>query len=284
MIKVEQLRYTYRKQSAPAIDNISFEIDKGEIFGFLGPSGAGKSTTQKVLIRLLKGFHGQVEVLNRKLETWDQNYYNHIGVGFELPNHYLKLTAIENLNFFASFYDKPLRNPLELLRSVGLEAAAQQRVAEFSKGMKMRLNFVRALMHQPEILFFDEPTTGLDPGNARIIKNIILGLKQQGKTIFITTHSMQDAEELCDRVAFIVDGKIASIEAPRELKLQYGQRIVKVEYLDHILRQKELELDGLGENPEFLQLIREKNIQTIHTEEASLEDVFIQITGKRLSS
>lgn len=284
MIKVEQLQYAYPQTDFQAVNQVSFEIAKGEIFGFLGPSGAGKSTTQKVLIRLLKGYEGRVEVLGKMLSNWDESYYNHIGVGFELPNHYLKLTALENLEFFASFYDRPKRSAMELLAQVGLEDAAKKRVSEFSKGMKMRLNFVRALLHNPEILFFDEPTSGLDPGNARILKQIILDLKKDGKTIFITTHSMQDAEELCDRVAFIVDGKIASIESPRELKLQYGKRMVRVEYLENTLHQREFELDGLGQNAEFLQLLQQKNIQTIHTEEASLEDVFIQITGKQLSN
>jgi fluoroquinolone transport system ATP-binding protein len=284
MIKVEQLQYAYPQTDFLAVNQVSFEIKKGEIFGFLGPSGAGKSTTQKVLIRLLKGYEGRVEVLGKMLSQWDESYYNHIGVGFELPNHYLKLTALENLDFFASFYDRPKRDAMELLAQVGLEDAAKKRVSEFSKGMKMRLNFVRALLHNPDILFFDEPTSGLDPGNARILKQIILDLKKDGKTIFITTHSMQDAEELCDRVAFIVDGKIASIESPRELKLQYGKRMVRVEYLENTLHQREFELDGLGQNAEFLQLLQQKDIQTIHTEEASLEDVFIQITGKQLSN
>ena len=284
MIKVEQLQYAYPQADFLAVNQVNFEIEKGEIFGFLGPSGAGKSTTQKVLIRLLKGYEGRVEVLGKMLSQWDESYYNHIGVGFELPNHYLKLTALENLDFFASFYDRPKRNAMELLAQVGLEDAAKKRVSEFSKGMKMRLNFVRALLHNPDILFFDEPTSGLDPGNARILKQIILDLKKDGKTIFITTHSMQDAEELCDRVAFIVDGKIASIESPRELKLQYGKRMVRVEYLENTLHQQEFELDGLGQNAEFLQLLQQKDIQTIHTEEASLEDVFIQITGKQLSN
>ena len=283
MIKVEQLKYTYHKEEVPAVNQISFEIDQGEIFGFLGPSGAGKSTTQKVLIKLLKDFKGRVEVMDKPLQNWDHAYYNHIGVGFELPNHYLKLSALENLRFFASFYDRKVQDPLPLLEKVGLGDAAEKRVSEFSKGMKMRLNFVRALMHDPEILFFDEPTSGLDPVNGQILKDIILDLKAQGKTIFITTHSMQDAEALCDRVAFIVEGKIASIESPRALKLQYGKRSVQVEYLEDGLKQAEFDLDQLGNNPEFLQLIKEKNIQTIHTKEASLEEVFIKITGTRLS-
>lgn len=283
MIKVSQLYFKYSGTSENTIQGLDFEIAKGEIFGFLGPSGAGKSTTQKILIKLLQGYEGQAEVMGKDLSSWGSDYYNHIGVGFELPNHYLKLTAKENLDFFASFYDRPCLKPEELLPMVGLEADADKKVSGFSKGMKMRLNFIRSFMHQPEILFFDEPTSGLDPVNARIMKNIILDLKNQGKTIFVTTHSMQDADELCDRVAFILDGKIPIIESPRELKLKNGKRLVRVEYGDTEKKEKEFALDGLGNNTGFLELLQQEIVQTIHTEEATLEDVFIKVTGKKLS-
>lgn len=283
MIKVKQLTYAYPQAKENTVHSLDFEIAKGEIFGFLGPSGAGKSTTQKILIKLLQGYEGQAEVMGKDLSKWDSEYYNHVGVGFELPNHYLKLTAQENLQFFASFYDRPCRPPGELLAMVGLEEDANKLVSGFSKGMKMRLNFVRSFMHDPEILFFDEPTSGLDPVNARIIKNIIRDLQEAGKTIFITTHSMLDADELCDRVAFIVDGKIQVIESPRELKLQNGRRTVRVEYGEDLRREREFALDGLGKNAGFLDLLQQEAIQTIHTEEATLEDVFIKITGRKLS-
>lgn len=283
MIKVKQLTYAYPQAEQNTIHSLDFEIEKGEIFGFLGPSGAGKSTTQKILIKLLQGYEGQAEVMGKDLAKWDSEYYNHIGVGFELPNHYLKLTALENLQFFAAFYDHPCRPPAELLAMVGLGEEANKKVSGFSKGMKMRLNFIRSFMHDPEILFFDEPTSGLDPVNARIIKNIIRDLRDDGKTIFITTHSMIDADELCDRVAFIVDGKIPLIDSPRELKLQNGRRMVRVEYGEERRREKEFALDGLGNNVGFLNLLQEEAIQTIHTEEATLEDVFIKITGRKLT-
>ena len=282
MISVERLEFTYPKNDTPTIKGISFDIQQGEIFGFLGPSGAGKSTTQKVLIRLLKNYDGDIEVLNKKLNNWGTDYYEHIGVGFELPNSYSKLTAIENLQFFGSFYKRPVQDPVALLAMVGLEEDGNKKVSDFSKGMKMRLNFVRSFMHRPDIIFFDEPTSGLDPVNARIMKNIILDLKRKGTTIFLTTHVMQDADELCDRVAFIVDGKIALIDAPKALKLAHGQRLVRVEYRDGLSHQKEYPLDGLGQNEEFLSVLREKDVQTIHTEEATLEDIFIKVTGRSL--
>lgn len=284
MIDVQNLLYTYPGQLRPTVKDISFEVRPGEIFGFLGPSGAGKSTAQKVLTRLLGNFDGRINVMGKALEKWGVEYYNHIGVGFELPNHYHKLSAEENLQFFGSFYDRPVRKPAELLAMVGLEAHARKRVSDFSKGMKMRLNFLRAIMHDPELLFFDEPTAGLDPGNARILKNIILDLKAQGKTIFLTTHHMQDADQLCDRIAFLADGRIELIDSPKALKLRYGRRLVRVEYRNGKIESREFPLDGLGDNPEFLRLLREESIETIHTEEATLDDIFIEVTGKRLDS
>jgi fluoroquinolone transport system ATP-binding protein len=282
MIKVQDLKYTYSKNDNPTIKGLSFQIFKGEIFGFLGPSGAGKSTTQNILTRLLRNYQGKISILNKELKHWKNDFYEHIGVGFELPNHYLKLTAKENLEFFSTFYKRKVTKPVELLEMVGLEHDANKKVSDFSKGMKMRLNFVRAFMHNPEIVFFDEPTSGLDPVNAKIIKDIILDLKAQGKTIFVTTHNMYDADKLCDRVAFIIDGEIKLIDQPKKLKLQYGQRKVRVEYTNGQTYSKEFALDFLGQNSEFLSLIKKERIDSIHTEEATLEDIFIKVTGRNL--
>ena len=285
MISAKNISFTYPGGTRPAVDDVSFEISKGEIFGFLGPRGAGKSTTQKVLIRLLKDYQGEIEVLGKALNTWDESYYEEIGVGFELPNHYTKLTALENLQFFGSFYSKEIQNPKDLLALVGLENDGNKKMSEFSKGMKMRLNFIRAFMHNPQIIYFDEPTSGLDPVNARKIKDIILDLKAQGKTIFLTTHDMMVADELCDRVAFIVDGKLATVNAPQALKVAHGSRTVKVAYQNgrpepHIAT---FDLDGLGDNQEFLQILKAGNVQTLHSEEATLESIFIEVTGTQLT-
>lgn len=282
MIKVNNLVFSYPKQDIQTIKGIDFQIDRGQIFGFLGPSGAGKSTVQKILTKLLENYSGDISVMGKPLKSWNHLYYEHIGVGFELPNHYLKLTALENLRFFASFYRKKMVDPMALLSKIGLEKDAQKKVEEFSKGMKMRLSFVRALLHDPEILFFDEPTSGLDPVNARIMKDIILDLKKEGKTIFLTTHNMQDANELCDQVAFITDGEIRLVDAPRQLRLDYGSKTIQVEYRNGELNKKEFNLDGLGNNSAFQQLIREFPIESIHSQEATLEDIFITVTGKSL--
>jgi len=282
MIKVENLNFKYKKNKNQALKNINFEINKGEIFGFLGPSGAGKSTTQKILIKVLNNFSGNINILNKPLQNLSSDFYNNIGVGFELPNHYLKLTGKENLSLFASFYDKKTIPPEVLLQMVGLENDADKKVENYSKGMKMRLNFVRSLMHSPEIYFFDEPTSGLDPTNARNLKDIILDLKSKGKTIFLTTHNMHDADELCDRVAFINDGEISTIDSPKELKLKYGKRKVKIEYLNHSIKTEEFDMDTLSSNENFFSILKNEKIRSIHSEEATLEDIFIKITGQKL--
>lgn len=283
-IVVRQLAFAYPSASAPAVADVSFEVNEGEIFGFLGPSGAGKSTTQRILIRLLRSYQGAIEVFQRELRLWDRSYYQRIGVQFELPNHYAKLTARENLALFGSLYAGPQEDPRALLSLVGLADAADTRVGRFSKGMQMRLSFVRALLHRPPLLFLDEPTAGLDPANARTIVRHIQRLQAEGKTIFLTTHNMRLADELCDRVAFLVDGRIALIDSPRNLKLRYGTRRVTVEFQAGARRaQRVFDLQGIGENAAFLDLLRTRAIETLHTQEASLEDIFIQVTGQGLA-
>jgi len=283
MLKVQNLEFTYPKSKKKAINGISFDIEKGEIFGFLGPNGAGKSTTQKIIIGLLKEYNGHVELMDKDLKSWKTDIYNRIGVCFELPNHYQKLTALENLQLFSSFYRRRTIPPMKLLSMVELEKDANTRVGAFSKGMRTKLNFVRSLINDPEILFLDEPTTGLDPVSSRQIKNIILQLKKTGKTIFLTTHNMTDADELCDRVGFIVEGKIVLTESPKELKIKHGKKIVKVEYLkEDKLVSEEFNLSNLGGNTQFLSLLNSGKVQTIHTAEATLEDIFIKATGRKL--
>ena len=170
MIRVSNLAYTYPGANQETLHGLNFDIAEGEIFGFLGPSGAGKSTTQKLLIGLLKEYGGVIEVMDRQLSDWGQDYYEHVGVSFELPNHYLKLTALENLKYFQSLYSGETHAPMEVLDWVGLKAEADKKVAEYSKGMKVRLNVARSILHNPKVLFLDEPTGGLDPVNAHNIK------------------------------------------------------------------------------------------------------------------
>lgn len=281
MIKVEILKFQYPKSNEFTLKGISFEIKKGEIFGFLGPSGAGKSTTQKVLYKILSGFDGSVSIDGRNIQDWDNSYYEKIGVGFELPNHYLKLTGKENMELFASFYKNlENRNTTELFEMVDLQDAIKKPVEAYSKGMKVRLNFLRAIQHNPDILFFDEPTSGLDPVNALKIKQHILDLKSQGKTIFITTHSMDIADQLCDRVSFIVNGQLIATDTPQNFKDNHGREAVKVELKNG--NTNEFPLKDLGNNSTFLDYLKQDEVKRIHTLEATLEEVFISITGKSL--
>lgn len=281
MIQVTNLSYSYPRSNEIVLKNLSFEIVRGEIFGFLGPSGAGKSTTQRVLYKILHDFTGEISVNNKSLKDWGNEYFERVGVGFELPNHYLKLTAKENLKLFASFYpEKDLLDLDELFEIFGLTEDVDKRVQEFSKGMKMRLNFIRAIMHDPDILFLDEPTAGLDPINAQKIKRYIIKLKDEGKTIFVTTHDMTTADELCDRVSFIADGEIRLTEKPSVLKNRYGRQTVKVELQTG--QTAEFPIEGLGNNPKFLAFISQDEILRINTQEATLEEVFIKVTGTAL--
>lgn len=282
-VVVNNLEFRYPKSDKKAVDNISFSINKGEVFGFLGPNGAGKTTTQKIIIGLLKSYQGNVELLGKNLRQWNIDIYNKIGVGFELPNHYQKLTALENLELFSSFYQDKTIPPMDLLEMVELEKDAYQRVGTFSKGMKSKLNFARSLLNDPEILFLDEPTTGLDPVSSRLIKTIIKNKRKEGKAIFLTTHNMNDADELCDRVGFIVDGNLILTESPRELKIRHGKKIVKIEYVkNNELVSQEYDMLHLADNKEFVDILRSENVQTIHSKEATLDDIFIKATGRKI--
>jgi fluoroquinolone transport system ATP-binding protein len=280
LYEIKHLQYRYQAKKDYVVKDLNLNIQEGQIFGLLGPSGAGKSTTQKILIKLLPGYEGEILFRGKPLKHWHQNFYESIGVGFEMPVHFNKLTAIENLSYFASLYQKKT-DFRSLLVRVGLGEAMHQPVGQFSKGMKMRLNFVKALLNDPEVLFLDEPTNGLDPTNARIIKDMILEQKQKGKTILITTHLMGDVEELCDDVAFIAQGQLIETATPKALKLKYGKRELKVEYLDREqLISTTFPLDELVSNTTFMQLIKEKTIVTMHSQETSLDKIFIEITGK----
>ncbi|MBD2871779.1 ABC transporter ATP-binding protein [Paenibacillus arenilitoris] len=284
VIEADQLFFAYPGTKKRILHGLSFSIGPGEIFGFLGPSGAGKSTTQKILIGALKSYEGRVQVLGEEIRNSRSDYYERIGVAFEFPNFYAKLTALENLKLFRSLYAGETEDPMRLLERVGLGDAAHAKVSELSKGMKMRLNFCRALLHRPPVLFLDEPTSGLDPVNARIMKELMLERRAEGTTIVITTHNMQAAEELCDRVAFIVDGRIKLIDSPRELRLRQGKKRVRVEYMDGEQRHtEEFAIDGLHRNERFLALLARFEVETIHSLEASLEQIFIDVTGRTLA-
>lgn len=283
MIRVQDVYLKYPSKKADTIQGISFEVKRGEIFGFLGPSGAGKSTMQKILTGVLRNYRGTVRVFDNEVKNRTRDYYEKIGVDFEFPNFYSKFSALENLNYFASLYNTKPTDPMELLERVGLQNDADKKVGEYSKGMKMRLSFVRCIMHRPELLFLDEPTSGLDPNNARTLKDMILEQKAEGKTIILTTHNMHDAEELCDRVAFIVDGKIKALNTPHALRQSKADTKVTFSFMkDRQEIEKSCLLAELGKSTEFETALKTGVLKSIHSKEQTLEDVFIALTGRCL--
>ncbi|MFQ5448611.1 MAG: ATP-binding cassette domain-containing protein [Saprospiraceae bacterium] len=283
MISVHGLYHSYSNDEKYAVKDVSFEIPKGEVFGFLGPSGAGKSTTQGVLTGLLPLQRGEVTVAGYDAKSLSRKMFNKIGMSFEQSNVYSKLTAKENLEFYRRLFDVPTREPEELLALVGLDGKASVRAGEFSKGMKHRLTFARSMINNPELWFLDEPTTGLDPAIALTIKNIIREQNKKGVTVFLTTHNMFIADELCDRVAFIVDGEIKLIDSPKNLKRQYGEQLVNVEYRSNgDTVQEAFSTVVEADKARLQQVIAGHDILSMHTKEATLEEIFIKVTGREL--
>ena len=284
MIKVKNLYHSYNNDGQFAVQDASFEIPDGEIFGFLGPSGAGKSTTQGILTGLLPLQRGEVTVAGFDIKFIKRNMFNKIGMSFEQSNVYSKMTAKENLDFYKKLFDVETRDSEELIKLVGLDGKENIRAGEFSKGMKHRLTFARSMLNNPELWFLDEPTTGLDPAIAADIKDIIRQQNKKGVTIFLTTHNMYIADELCDRVAFIIDGEIKLIDSPKKLKLAYGEQLVEVEYQKNGEIAIETFSTVLDDDKKRLQEVIAKNdIQSMHTKEATLEEIFIKVTGRGLA-
>lgn len=283
MIKVKNLYHSYSNDENYAVNDVSFEIEKGEIFGFLGPSGAGKSTTQNILVGLLELQKGEVEVAGYDIKHIKNKMFNKIGMSFEQSNVYNKMSGLENLEFYRKLFDVETRDPMELIKLVGLDGKENIKAGKYSKGMKHRLTFARSMINNPEIWFLDEPTTGSDPAIASIIKDIIRAENEKGVTVFLTTHNMFIADELCDRVAFIVDGKIRLIDSPKQLKLKYGKKLVEVEYIKDGEQTIEKFSTVFEEDKDkLIEVIKKYDIQTMHTKEATLEEIFIKVTGRGL--
>lgn len=233
VIEVKNLKREYelkkkslfsKKKRLTAVDGISFSVHEGEIFGLLGENGAGKTTTIKMLITLLTPTEGVCKVLG--FDTFGQEKEIRKKINFIFGGEmgvYRRLSARDNLKYFANLYllDKHVAEQRieALLKLVGLEESADQLTETYSKGMIQRLQIARGLINEPEIIFMDEPTVGLDPLGARMLRDIIIELKKQGKTILLTTHYMYEAEELCDRVALMKKGKLIALDTPEQLKL-----------------------------------------------------------------
>jgi ABC-2 type transport system ATP-binding protein len=220
-IEIQNLTRDY--DGLRAVDHISFEVEPGEIFGFLGPNGAGKTTTIKMLTGQLRPTSGQARVMGCDVVEERQRLKPQIGVVFEHQNVYERLSARDNLLFAARLYGVDKRRVDEMLDRVGLADRARGKVKKFSNGMKQRLLIARALLHQPKVLFLDEPTRGLDPHVARDIRSFVAELARQGVTVFLTTHTMEEADQLSNRVALLDQGKIVALDTPQQLKKDRGE-------------------------------------------------------------
>jgi ABC-2 type transport system ATP-binding protein len=220
-IQVRELTRDYN--GLRAVDGITFTVESGEIFGFLGPNGAGKTTTIKVLTGQLRPTSGTAQVAGYDVVKERQQLKPRIGVVFECQNLYERLSARDNLVFAARLYGVPRGRVDQVLAQVGLTGRARDRIKKYSNGMKQRLLIARALLHEPQVLFLDEPTRGLDPNVARDIRSIVADLARQGVTVFLTTHYMEEADQLSDRVAIIDLGRIVALDTPEQLKVMHGE-------------------------------------------------------------
>jgi ABC-2 type transport system ATP-binding protein len=221
MKAIEVYELTRDYNGLRALDGITFSVEPGEIFGFLGPNGAGKTTTIKILTGQLRPTSGRACVAGCDVVTERDRLKPQIGVVFEHQNIYERLSARDNLVFAARLYGINTGAADDALAQVGLSDRSQEKTKNFSNGMKQRLLIARALLHRPKVLFLDEPTRGLDPNVARDIRGFIAALAQQGVTVFLTTHYMEEADRLCDRVAIIDQGRIVAMNSPEHLKAEY---------------------------------------------------------------
>lgn len=282
MIEVRDLTFSYGKDRQ-ALHGLNFTVEDGEIFGFLGPNGSGKSTTQKILTGILKGHNGKVSLFGQDISAaHTQDFFQKIGVLFEFPYLYANLSAVDNLKYFSSFYPRAqLRDVGELLEKLEFQPDFLKKpVSSYSKGMRQRASMARALLSNPRLLFLDEPTSGLDPSGAVLFRKIIEEERRKGTTVFLTTHNMLDADLLCDRVAFLSNGRIMAMDTPKNLKERNSNRRVSVCYLYRGKREeKTIEAPELEAGLPFAH----DEIISIHSQEPTLEDMFIRYTGRGLT-
>jgi ABC-2 type transport system ATP-binding protein len=277
-VEVRDLRKHYGQ--VRAVDGISFAVAAGEIFGLLGHNGAGKTTTIRVLTGRARPTEGDASVLGHDVVRAREAIRPLINLVFEDQNLYERMSARENLRLFATLYGAPLTRADELLELVGLREAGRRAVKTYSSGMKQRLMVARALVNSPRVLFLDEPTRGLDPTSAREIRALVARLASENVTIVLTTHYMEEADELCHRVAFLSQGKIVALDTPRELKLRHGQRTAKVLLSDR--REASVRLDDPADAERLAEWMRAGEVAAMHSEEGTLEDVFVALAGRPL--
>lgn len=277
-IQVRDLVKTYG--DVHAVDGISFDVMPGEVFGFLGHNGAGKTTTIRMLTGRTRPTGGTAMIAGHDVVRDRDAIKPIINLVFEDPNLYERFTGVQNLEIFADLYGVPRKRAGELMELVRLTDAGKRKVRTYSSGMKQRLLVARSLINSPKVLFLDEPTRGLDPTSARELRDLIRQLSDQGTTVFLTTHYMEEADELSDRVAFLSAGRIVALDTPQELKLRYGSRTASV-----LLRSREeqtISLDDPADAERLAGWMRDDQVLTMHSREGTLEDVFIALAGRSL--
>lgn len=279
-IKTEQITKAFGAKTV--LDGIDLDIESGGIFGLLGPSGAGKTTLIKILTGQLSPDSGIAYIGGKDSQKLTGADHKHFGITMDNFGLYDRLSCYENLKIFARIYDLPNSSISDVLSKVGLSDAAKTPAEKLSKGMTGRLKLARAFMTDPDILFLDEPTSGLDPVSADEIHKIIFSEKARGKTVFLTTHTMTEAEKLCDKIALLNEGKIVEYGAPEEICRRYDhQRMLKI----HLCDGQDMELPHTRDAASALaELIVSGRAETIHTTEPDLETVFMELTGKELSA
>jgi ABC-2 type transport system ATP-binding protein len=287
MIEARELRRSFGAKEAVA--GISFSARRGEIFGLLGPNGAGKTTTIRLLTGQIDPSGGSATVAGCDVVTQRAQLKTRIGVVFEEQNLYERLSARRNLLFSCWLYGLPARRADEVLELVGLRDRAKDPVSQFSNGMKQRLVIARALLHTPPVLFLDEPSRGLDPIAARDVRRLIQHLRQAGTTILLTTHLMEEADQLCQQVAFLVNGRLVANDTPRTLKLAHGQHALQVTLADGqpspsgagAFHDVTLRMDDPADQARLAEWLAAGGVRAIHSQEATLEEVFIEVAGVR---
>ena len=273
MITVEKI--TKRFGNKTALNQIQFNVDKGEIFGFLGPSGAGKTTLINILTGQLKADEGTTQLLGKDTKDLTPEDLAHIGLVGDSSGYYEKLSLEKNLIVYAKIYGLPNSRVDEVLEQVGLLESKKTIAEKLSTGMRQRMFLARALLNRPELLFLDEPTSGLDPMTSKKIHRLLEELKAAGTTIFLTTHDMVEATELCDRISLLNQGDLVEIGTPRDIIQKYNkEKRVKVTFMDH------------SEQVTAFEDLKDQDmtqVELIHSMEPTLEDIFIQLTGEKLN-
>lgn len=278
IIEVQSLEKIFANQTA--IEDVNFHVKRGEIFGFLGPSGSGKTTTIKILTGQLNPTSGKATVFGEPVSGMKKGKTRKkIGVLTDNSGLYERLSIYDNLKLYCDLYEVPFKRIDEVLSIVNLENDKKKVVSKLSRGMLQRVTLARTLLHEPELLFLDEPTSALDPVNSQHIHNGLRELKARGTTIFLTTHDMNEAELLCDRVAFLNKGQIRLMDEPGKLRRQYSDSTVTVELKNDEKVVLQATADGAQQLFEYMS---SNNVATIHTNEPSLGDIFVEVTGREL--